>query len=78
VLHADAPGVGPEFAKCLEKTSGRERDPVVANASKWIVSERLGGVGGIEIEQPATKPRWSIVHDLRCEVAVWIDEGEAA
>ena len=50
VLHAHAPRVRPHLLEDIHHAGSGESDTILPDMAKWIVTERLVRIGGVEID----------------------------
>lgn len=77
MLHADTPGIGPELLPGFHEAGGGERNFVVSDPAKGVVSERLGGGRGVEVYGVGFSRLRDRVGKPGHQIAVGVDDGAA-
>jgi hypothetical protein len=77
VLHAHAPSIRPEFSERIEKARRSERDLVVADLVKRVVSKGLGLIGGVEIDETVAEGLGGVANALR-QISVRVYQRKAS
>jgi hypothetical protein len=76
MLHAHAPCVGPHFFENIDHAGGSERNPLLGNVTKRIVTVRLLRIGCIEINYSVPLRCRNACCDARNKIAMRIDQRE--